>query len=620
MTIRRCIGAALGSVYDLLESEVGGDEEWSRRVQQAIRRLDEGSSSGRARVAVYSDSPSGTNAAASVVTSLLLDPFAEDEPTRRAIAQRHAEPHAGAEYVIRYAENTTREIDSLACNSPWLRDASIDLVEVLYSDAVVLVLDPIRLLDTPHLAEIVKELEHKPRVVFLVDGDVPGSLVPDTEGVDPLEHARRKVQERVREQLDSLWKRGYAAAEHGREEQIPRSLFINSEKGISAIHSLRRVISATATTPATTTPGTLPSEDGERRAFDEFQERYIASNLGGVSQSLLADIRTLTVIGGPTQTATHVLRRSLAYIEAVLTTLTAQSLSVRREASALRDAAEDEERDIRLAAESTWRRSLTGEMERTRDAVQRVLSDRFGGWRVITGRVERVEEEVAGQVVAHWGYAVTQQLAFDTGRLDQIHRYLSEKTDTLLRSFAAPPSHSSTVVPSTAPFYSPVLINSLSQLEQTHPITPALLTAPIHARRAQLLSFVVPLLQKRAYTTAWTAWSVAFASSSLSWTACVPLDLLSPATSLGMGLLGSVAAARWAVGAWLKAQKKFWADWQRVEQGLEHDLGKHLDEVVKARVLAKAIAGADGLDALVKKRMARVDEVDEKVHRVRQGL
>lgn len=51
---------------------------------------------------VYSDTPAGVpSAAGNVVTSLLLDPFSEDEPTTRAIQSRHAEVHAGGEFVIR---------------------------------------------------------------------------------------------------------------------------------------------------------------------------------------------------------------------------------------------------------------------------------------------------------------------------------------------------------------------------------------------------------------------------------------------------------------------------------------------------------------------------------------
>jgi hypothetical protein len=81
-----------------------------------------------------------------------------------------------------------------------------------------------------------------------------------------------------------------------------------------------------------------------------------------------------------------------------------------------------------------------------------------------------------------------------------------------------------------------------------------------------------------------------------------------------------MAAFRWAVGAWQKAQKKFWADWERVEAGLEHDLGRDLSEVVQGRVVAKAFAGAEGLEALVKKRMARVDDVDREIQEVRESL
>ncbi|KAJ9116290.1 hypothetical protein QFC22_004730 [Naganishia vaughanmartiniae] len=637
----------LGKVYDILEAEVGGEEEWSRRVEDALRRLREAEGS-KARVAVYSDPPQPSLiGAGNVVTSLLLDPFAEDEPTRLAIAQRHSEPHAGAEYVIRYAEKTVREIDSLACNSPWLRDANVDLVEIvsqntqtalsslLASDIILLILDPIRLLETPRLSTLVPELETKRGVYFVVDGEIPGSaLTSATE--DRVGEARTRVEQRLKEQLSRMWKR----RENGNDSEWPKPLFMHSERGISAIHALRQVISlsqsaadaANANAPGSIVTVSQSAEEVRSRAFREFQERYVASNLGDVSQFLIADIRRLaagTTVTAPgtsttdlagsieSQTATHVLRRSLHYIDSVLTALTAQSLHVKREATALRESAEDEERDILLLASTTWRRSLQEEMQKTRDAVARVLKARFGGWRVLTGRAERVEEEVGGQVVAHWGYALTQQLAFDTGRLEQIHRSLSQKTDILLRSFAAPHSSSTST---TTPFFSPVLINSLSQLEQTHQITPAALTSPIHARRTQLLSFVVPVLQKRAYATAYTAWSLVFASTSLSWTACVPLELLDPASSLGVGLLGSMAAFRWAVGAWQKAQTKFWADWERVEAGLEHDLGRDLSEVVQGRVVAKALAGAEGLEALVKKRMARVDDVDRKVQIVREDL
>lgn len=306
---------------------------------------------------------------------------------------------------------------------------------------ILLIIDPIRLLDTPRLASLVPELEHKRGVYFVVDGELPGGVLADDVAA-----ARKRVEERLRGQLSRLWGRRPGNS-HDHEDGMmtaegsPKTLFMHSERGISAIQALRRVISLSNSDHAATTTAnanTTASQEAadtvqsvQSRAFREFQERYVASNLGHVSQSLITDIRALT--GPPngqqdvpstttttttinptsiqTRTAEHVLLRSLHYIDTVLTALTAQSLGVKKEATALREAAEDEERDILLLASTTWRRSLQTEMQRTRDAVAGVLKERFGGWRVLTGRAERVEEEVGGQVVAHWGYALTQQVS-----------------------------------------------------------------------------------------------------------------------------------------------------------------------------------------------------------------
>lgn len=264
-----------------------------------------------------------------------------------------------------------------------------------------------------------------------MDGELPGGALADEHAAE----AKRRVEERLRGQLDGLWKhRGNDNSATAVPSWWPKTLFMHSERGISAIHALRRVISLSQTDSHTDSSAMAATASEVRsRAFQEFQERYVASNLGDVSQSLIADIRSLTRTPavGPTNgqetiststgagiqtfTAEHVLLRSLHYIDTVLTNLTAQSIRVEKEAIALREAAEDEERDILLLASTTWRRALETEMQRTRDAVARVLGDRFGGWRVLTGRAERVEEEVGGQVVAHWGYALTQQVSCPAG-------------------------------------------------------------------------------------------------------------------------------------------------------------------------------------------------------------
>lgn len=47
---------------------------------------------------------------------------------------------------------------------------------------------------------------------------------------------------------------------------------------------------------------------------------------------------------------------------------------------------------------------------------------------------------------------------------------------------------------------------------------------------------------------------------------------MDPMTGIGVGLLGIVGSVRWAVGGWEREKKKWWADWERIGQGLERDL------------------------------------------------
>ena len=41
---------------------------------------------------------------------------------------------------------------------------------------------------------------------------------------------------------------------------------------------------------------------------------------------------------------------------------------------------------------------------------------------------------------------------------------------------------------------------------------------------------------------------------------------------VGTGMLSAVLGLRWAVGAWEKAKKRWWQDYDRVGQGLSRDL------------------------------------------------
>ena len=206
------------------------------------------------------------------------------------------------------------------------------------------------------------------------------------------------------------------------------------------------------------------------------------------------------------------------------------------------------------------------------------------------------------------------KLAFEAGKLHAIQTDLNGKMFSLLESFS-PQGHAQQAPILSHPYHSPLFVNRLRRLDFENTVTPNALLQPVVARRNQLLRFSVPMLQARAHKLTWTTISLSFLFSSAAWTAAVPLELIEHATGLGAGLLGTMASVRWGVGLWAKAQRKFWQDWARVEEGLEEDLGVDLERSV-GRVEGVGLAGLKGIEEMVAKRRERMDRIDDAVSRL----
>ncbi len=202
---------------------------------------------------------------------------------------------------------------------------------------------------------------------------------------------------------------------------------------------------------------------------------------------------------------------------------------------------------------------------------------------------------------------------------------LSSRVDTVLASFSpsasALTSHSSSAATNspTHPFHSALLLNALARLAAQHTIAPALLLPPITQRRDQLLSTLVPAVQAAGTRLLWQTYSMTFLAASLTWSATVPLHLVSGATGWATFLLLAAGTARWSVGRWARAQAAFWKGWGRMEAGLEEDVRASLESVVQGRLVGKAEAAARGLDALVQARRGRIEGVRGKVERLVGG-
>lgn len=202
-------------------------------------------------------------------------------------------------------------------------------------------------------------------------------------------------------------------------------------------------------------------------------------------------------------------------------------------------------------------------------------------------------------------------MAFVAGRLESTRLELERAVDRTLRTSPKEPAS-----PSPSPFHSAILLNELDQISSRSAIDPSSLLHPIESRRDQLLEYSVPTLQRRAHQMTWTTLSLVFLSSSLSWSAVIPLELVTAPTGLAVALLGSLGSLRWAAGRWSKAQSSFWKDWQRVEEGVEDDLREGVKEALQGRVMGKVARAIEARKGMGEKRLAEIEAIAKELRSI----
>jgi hypothetical protein len=114
----------------------------------------------------------------------------------------------------------------------------------------------------------------------------------------------------------------------------------------------------------------------------------------------------------------------------------------------------------------------------------------------------------------------------------------------------------------------------------------------------------------------WTTYSLAFLSASATWTCAVPLSVISGQIAWPAFLLTTGGVLRWAVGRWARAERVFWKDWKRVEEGLVDDVSRETGRVVDGRLVAKVEEAEKGLRELCRRRKEQLEEVAGRVEEV----
>ncbi|OXC65339.1 hypothetical protein AYX13_05582 [Cryptococcus neoformans] len=593
----------------LLENEIGGDGSWAKRIKRSMEDL---AVKRKGRIAVVGDTAAAPR---DVVSALLQDPLADSATTRQALISRHQDANLDV-FEISQSERLNREPQSLSLSSSWLQATGYDVVEVnlrnletdavistlLSTDALVVVLDPIRLTSTPQLSPILSQLLARSPIHFVVNGHLPSGVSQSS-----IEHTLHEQLKQVTiEPLDDV---------HYDPAALKVS-FVQAEKALMALEALSSGLTKAA------------SSATKAEAFEVFQREFIQSHVGPLQSTLH---QTLSNSGSPQlSTAKQVATLALTHISNVILSDRDVARSATHTVSKLRRAAHEGAAKAKHMSVAT--RGVNGalvegevryEMEKIKSQIESSFQRRLS-WLGLLGRlrVDDVALELGGFVGSRFAVDLERQMVFESGQLSHLQSSLSSSSDQVIRQLSHTSTSPTQSSPHPHPFTSPLLANHLSTLSLSiPPLTPTTLLSPILTRRNQLLTESIPRLQLSAQRALLTTYSTALLGASVSWIAYVPpIEVLSAGTAGGLGLLSIVGSLALGQKFWAGAQKKFWRDWNRVTGMLKGDLETRLDTALQTQVVAKPLAAAEGLEKLIEKREKRLDALQKDVDKLKSRL
>ncbi|KII92788.1 hypothetical protein PLICRDRAFT_172838 [Plicaturopsis crispa FD-325 SS-3] len=515
-----------------------------------------------ARIAVYGlDEWSG---ARDLVAALLEDPFTSDESARTTLRERWNNTDASTGTLTieptSSVENTSDDV--LRIPSPWLQRfplplqiAELSTAAPLFSaDISIIVCNPLNMTPADVLASRHLPLSNPNSTIVFTVHPPPPDLAAALRALNP----------------------------------SCTILFINPAQALGALHALER---------------------GEvQRYQDDFNASHLSELTKTVSPLLSLSPRDFYA----STTAAHVLS-ALGTARVVLDDAEAEVREVYARVDVLKGEVEEARARVRkevLGVDGEQVKRAITEAEKGMRSVLNVMSL----WNVmrsvddISALVDaaaqkvwckELERQVSSQILPSVSHInIDSQLLIHTGRLSALRDTLNSTTI------------SQTIPSPSSPLHSPLLLNALQQLAV--PALPSTsLTAPLHARLAQLHA-PTARLHIAAQRTVAGAWGSGIASALAASYGYGWMEL-GAEVSLAGGALLALGGANWAASAWARAQRRWWADWGRVGEGLGRDLEDALDTTVRERVTlvaAHAIGDLEGrLDARREEIGALRDEV-----------
>ncbi|KAG9026883.1 hypothetical protein FRB95_008369 [Tulasnella sp. JGI-2019a] len=602
---------------DLAQRSVTNPDLWITSAQAA---MDDLCKPRKPVVAFYGDAHSG---ARDIVTALLEDPLSDDQERRNALTGRHdGDTHSAKPLLISYDDQIERTDTSLKLRAPWLRSnfsvlevpvgehgVSGPLPALFTADHVILVTDNVRFLSQPHFASLVKAFSHHPSAQLLLNRLVTSST---TVHEDEAELGRQLTQLLYPEKAQSMG-------------DGPPTIQVGTVSSTDALDALD-IFRSTQSSP-------LPSA-ARAVSLDIYQRKSLNSALTSLSSRIATALQppgqsSLASDAYYTQSATaaflvsrilNACRISLSRAQSELSQT--QNLIESLRTKALQDRFDLEAAFIGLDSSgkgTVVTRSVgdgelpvvTEEMARCESEARRVVRDWLSWWALLGGRVDDVGNIMRDQVVDDYGKELENKVVFLAGRLSSSQRDLSSLSTQLV------------TFPPSSPFHSPILTNTVAQQQQLEqqvvsrtsstdlPLYTNDLLRPIHARREQLLTQLIPQLHSRAQSLMLQLYITTVASAGSAWAGWISggIEWMTGDVAFGLGALGVVAGARWSVGRWEKAQRQFWKGWHRVGQGLSRDMKVSLDSTFDGALTKTPRIACDGLQELVDARAKGVVDV-----------
>ncbi|SPO38019.1 uncharacterized protein PSFLO_03496 [Pseudozyma flocculosa] len=648
--------AQLHALQRLFDSDSGIDSAlWRSRLARTIQSLQQHSTPGTTpaplRVLIAGSSLSRT---ADVVVSLFDEPLREQaaagrtdlEVLRRALSQPGS-TDSPRRFTVQHGFGPAQWSEgqrNVSIDRNWLLDANIQLTVILDPTADAAVHEAVY--DSDIALFVTDSYALEQALVQASSG--PSSNSPRSPATLDLasQFASKPNVHVIVNQLTDLAPQQHLAALEAAigpaaVEQLAQSsssaplLAVSAADAIAANAALRQAL-------------TGPDVESSSRLWDEFSGRFTASKV--------ADVHRL-IQGGPggravgnslalvSQSAQVVIDHCISDVvsfcasaSASFERLLAVSAALQSEDAGIQREAHDRVWPSMSTTATKRRGALSGKVKswsptgpgsasaidealaETADSIASTMERRLQWWKLVW-KVDDIRAELEG-VCAGFAASLESVLAYESGRLAALQVQQADRAEralTELRSVAARLEALRGTSRDAALFANDA---EAVRSREARQLTPATLLEPIEQRREQLLRVGGPIdvlageARKLAVTTyaALGATGAGLGSASIMGASLGtgPLSM-EPSTALALSLLICTAAAWRVQGRFAKIKARFWQDWDRLAEGLDHEVKDHLDTVLERDVVGPTCYIATGLSSLKAKWQRDVATVEARL-------